>query len=169
MVLPLAERSEKARLIATAKIVQQRFDTYLANPCLPQLLSVMASLPQSGVNQDNKVVDEQAKERDKPPASPWACGFNNVGVIENRLRTCHGALVVQQINLSVRHKYYMCDTSSCPFVGVDSYISLFFQDHAHVDDPFKVVLSNFGGWRTLVPLAVFLFHCLNSHTNVSWC
>ena len=114
MALPLKERSEKARLIATAKIIQQRFDTYLANPCFPQLVAVMASLQQRGAAQDNKVIDEQAKARDKqPPASPWVCAFTNLGVIENRLQTHHDALVVQHMNLGVRHKRHMCGIFLC--------------------------------------------------------
>lgn len=84
------ERSEKGRLILTAKMLQERFDRYVADPCLPHLVAAMQSMFPAGVEQDGNT---QA-ETEEAPTSPWMCAFNNLGPVEKRLRTEHGRITV---------------------------------------------------------------------------
>ncbi|KAI9568532.1 hypothetical protein HD554DRAFT_742418 [Boletus coccyginus] len=87
MARVLMERSEKGRLIMTAKILQERFDRCLADPCLPHLLAAMQSMPLIGV----------------APTS-WSCAFNNLGIMEKRLRTQHGRITVGSTCIGIRSR-----------------------------------------------------------------
>ncbi|KAG8219045.1 hypothetical protein J3R82DRAFT_4801 [Butyriboletus roseoflavus] len=102
MAQPLTERSEKGRLIATAKALQERFDRYLADPCLPHLLAATASMSPTRVEQDDNTKLGGKAEAEETPMAPWACAFNNLGVIEKRLRTQHGRITVGSICIGNR-------------------------------------------------------------------
>ncbi|KAG9309213.1 hypothetical protein JVU11DRAFT_10927 [Chiua virens] len=88
MAQALIEPTEKGRLIKTAKAVQERYDKYLANPCLPQLLAVPASKERSETIQTVK--------------NPWRCRMINLGVVEKRVKPDHGAITVEGIDFSTR-------------------------------------------------------------------
>lgn len=102
MARPLMERSEKGRLIATAKLLQGRFDKYLADPCLPHLLAVMASMSPSDVEQDDSTQLAAKAEVEETPMSLWCCAFNNLGVMEKTLRTQHGRITVGSVSIGNR-------------------------------------------------------------------
>ncbi|KAH0826807.1 hypothetical protein J3R83DRAFT_5231 [Lanmaoa asiatica] len=92
MAQSLAERSEKGRLIITTKVLQERFDKYLADPCLPHLLAVRASTSPTGVEHDSNTELAGQAGAEEIPISPWCCAFNNLGVVEKRLQTQHGRI-----------------------------------------------------------------------------
>ena len=83
--------SEKGKLIMLAKMFQDRFDEYLSNPCIPQLFPALGMLPEPGRNPETK----QAP-------MPWWCTFNNVDVVEKRLKTQHGRITVENICIGIR-------------------------------------------------------------------
>jgi hypothetical protein len=103
MARPLMERSEKGRLIMTAKMLQERFDRYVGNPCLPHLVVAMDSTSPARVEQDGNT-QEEAEEA---PMFPWTCAFNNLGTVEKRLRTQHGRITVGSICIGNRLRNYM--------------------------------------------------------------
>ncbi|KAG9309212.1 hypothetical protein JVU11DRAFT_10926 [Chiua virens] len=90
MAKSLSEPTEKGRLIMTAKEVQARLDKYLANPCLPQLSAVTATMPPSEV---------ETARRQK---NPWQCRVVNLGVLERRMKTDYGAIAVESVSFGTR-------------------------------------------------------------------
>ncbi|KAG9309210.1 hypothetical protein JVU11DRAFT_10924 [Chiua virens] len=90
MAKPLSESTEKGRLVMTAKEVQARLDKYLANPCLPQLSAVTATMPPSEV---------EIARRQK---NPWQCRVVNLGVLERRMKTDYGAIAVESVSFGTR-------------------------------------------------------------------
>ena len=112
MAGPLMEPSERARLIVTAKTLQERFDKYLAEPCLPQLLAVMASMPPTagGADPEDTPASQPATphaEMNETPTAPWCCAFNNLGVLESRLRVPRGAIAVEHFCIGNRLRNFM--------------------------------------------------------------
>ncbi|KAG9315597.1 hypothetical protein JVU11DRAFT_3235 [Chiua virens] len=86
----LSEPTEKGRLIMTAKAVQERLDKYLANPCLPHLAAVTATMPPSKA------------EIARTQKNPWQCRVVNMGVLESRIKTNHGPITVEGIGFGTR-------------------------------------------------------------------
>ena len=112
MAGPLMEPSERARLIATAKTLQERFDKYLAEPCLPELLAMMASMPPTagGADPEDTPASQPATphaEMNETPTAPWCCAFNNLGVLESRLRVPRGAIAVERFCIGNRLRNFM--------------------------------------------------------------
>lgn len=104
MAQVLMERSEKKRLIMTAKLLQERFDRYLADPCLPHLFAGLQSIvPPTGAGQDGNT--EPAWKAVEP--TTWNCAFNHLGAVEKRLRTQHGKISVQSMCLGVRLRNFL--------------------------------------------------------------
>ena len=96
----LKEHTEKARLIKTAKILQERFDRFLANPSLPHLVAALQEMSQRNVEQIAPAEGEEAPIQ-------WSCAFNNLGAVEKRLKTHHGKITVENICLGNRLKNFM--------------------------------------------------------------
>ncbi|KAI9568533.1 hypothetical protein HD554DRAFT_2098837 [Boletus coccyginus] len=103
MAQVLMERNEKGRLIMTAKILQERFDRYLADPCLPHLLAAMQNMP---LKEDSNTKLADQAEAEEAPTS-WFCALNNLGTVEKRLRTQHGRITVGSICIGVRLRNFM--------------------------------------------------------------
>ena len=147
------EPSEKGRLTMTAKLLQERFNRYTADPCLPQLLAVMESMSPSGVDQVDRAAGEPAEQTEaaQAPMAPWCCAFNNLGVVEKRLRTQHGDLTVESIRIGnrLRNCMYGVQWLFPVFVWSDGHL----QDCSYVDDAFKVLLSSSG---RSIPRAVLI-------------
>ena len=99
------ERSEKERLIMTAKMLQERFDRYLSDPCLPHLFAAMQGMP-AEVGHDRKT-DSGEKTEAERALMPWSCTFNNLGVVEKRLQTQHGRIHVGSMSLGLRLRHCM--------------------------------------------------------------
>ncbi|KAG9313331.1 hypothetical protein JVU11DRAFT_5636 [Chiua virens] len=96
---PLMEHSEKGRLLMTAKKVQEQFDKVLAHPCLSDLMAVYVSRP---------LQEEHERANVKPRLPPWHCGFQNLGVVENRLAMqYYGKLEVESICFGARVTTFM--------------------------------------------------------------
>ncbi|KAG9309823.1 hypothetical protein JVU11DRAFT_10202 [Chiua virens] len=89
MTEPLRQGSEKAILIMTAKKVQEQFDKYLPNRCLPMVMPIFAQLPLPGADSGL-------------PGLPWGCDFQNLGIVENRIATRQGHINVDQLYLAPR-------------------------------------------------------------------
>ena len=106
MARVLMEPSEKGRLIMTAKILQERFDKYLADPCLPHLVAALQSIPPTGVEQDSNTKLAGQAEAEEAPTS-WFCAFNNLGTVEKRLRMQHGRITVGSICIGNRLRNFM--------------------------------------------------------------
>ncbi|KAF8548798.1 hypothetical protein OG21DRAFT_1489069 [Imleria badia] len=102
----LMERSEKGRLIMTAKMLQERFDRYLSDPCLSHLLAAMESMSAAGVDQDLHAKPAGHAEAEEVPI-PWCCAFNNLGAVEKRLRTDHGMITVGSMCIGNRLRNFM--------------------------------------------------------------
>ncbi|KAG9313342.1 hypothetical protein JVU11DRAFT_5647 [Chiua virens] len=92
----LMERTEKERLIATARALQGLFDKYVAHPCFPQLASALSIMPPS------------MHDRAMMISNPWRCAFVNVGVVESRLKTLHGEITIDSISFGNRQRTMMC-------------------------------------------------------------
>ena len=117
MTRPLMERSEKGRLIVTAKMLQERFDRYTTDPCLPHLVAAMVeSASPTGVEQsgDTEPVPVGQAESEEAPTASWTCAFNNLGSMEKRLRTQHGKITVESMCLGHRLRKFVWDVyDSC--------------------------------------------------------
>ncbi|KAG6376883.1 hypothetical protein JVT61DRAFT_909 [Boletus reticuloceps] len=96
----LTEPSEKGRLIMTAKLLQERFDRYLADPCLPHLFVAMNNKSSSGVENVGDVNTVRAEAEEAPVS--WWCAYNNLGMVERRLRTQYGKITVENICIGNR-------------------------------------------------------------------
>ncbi|KAF8125751.1 hypothetical protein EV363DRAFT_1586228 [Boletus edulis] len=102
----LTEPSEKGRLIMTAKLLQERFDRYLADPCLPHLFVAMNNKSSNGVESVSEVEHAVRAEAEEAPMS-WWCAYNNLGMMERRLRTQHGKITVENICIGNRLRNFM--------------------------------------------------------------
>jgi len=95
MAQVLMEPNEKARLIMTAKILQERLDRYLVDPCLPL---AVAAMDMANLNESESMGQQKLLE----PFKIWRAAFENLGVVENKVRTQHGKIMVENICLGVR-------------------------------------------------------------------
>ncbi|KAF8545955.1 hypothetical protein OG21DRAFT_1588309 [Imleria badia] len=101
----LTERSEKGRLIKTAKMLQECYDRYLSDPALPHLFTAMQGML-FGLDRD-RIGEPGDEPETKAAPMPWWCTFNNLGVVEKRLQTQHGRITVDSMCLGTRFKSIM--------------------------------------------------------------
>ena len=99
----LIEPNEKGKLIMTAKMLQERFDKHLSDPCLPHLFAAMQGMSPADVDQDRNA--EPAGHAEAPMS--WCCAFNNLGGVEKRLRTHHGMITIENMCIGVRLRNFM--------------------------------------------------------------
>lgn len=102
----LMERSEKGRLIMTAKMLQERYDRHLSDPCLPHLFTVLLGMLPTEANQGPKAELGEKAEAEKAPTS-WHCTLNNIGIVEKRLKTQHGKLTIESMCIGLRFSNFM--------------------------------------------------------------
>lgn len=90
----------------TTRMLQEKIDRYLADPCLPQLLAVTEG---TSDQEDKAPAGEPVSQvnPDQAQMFPWCCAFNNLGVVEKRLRTQHGAITVKSIRIGNRLRNFM--------------------------------------------------------------
>ena len=100
------EPSEKGRLIMTAKMLQERFDRNLSNPCLPHLFTALLNILATREEHDRKADTGEKTETERAP-TPWLCTLNNLGVVEKRLETQHGRISVGSMSLGLRLRHCM--------------------------------------------------------------
>ncbi|KAG9309824.1 hypothetical protein JVU11DRAFT_10203 [Chiua virens] len=97
MTEPLRQGSEKATLIMTAKKVQEQFDRYLSDPCLPMTMPIIAQLPLPGT-------DQKANLNTNLHRVPWQmeCDFQHFGMVESRISLRQGHISIDNVYLGAR-------------------------------------------------------------------
>ncbi|KAG9312342.1 hypothetical protein JVU11DRAFT_7658 [Chiua virens] len=95
MAEPLRKGSEKATLIMTTKRIQEQFDKYLPNPCIPLASSILA-------RQSLSRTDQKATPDTNLPMLPWRCDFEYLGVVESRMSTRQGCIIIDNVCITLR-------------------------------------------------------------------
>ncbi|KAF8443181.1 hypothetical protein L210DRAFT_3644046 [Boletus edulis BED1] len=103
MAQVLMERNEKARLIMTAKLLQECFDRYLVDPCLPLVFAAVGTTVVADLDGTESTGQQSLLE----PFTIWRAAFENLGVVENKVRTQHGKITAENICLGLRLRKLM--------------------------------------------------------------
>jgi len=103
MAQALMEPNEKARLIMTAKMLQERLDRYLVDPCLPLMLAAMDTMLMANLDKLESTGQQNVLE----PLTTWRVTFDNLGVVENKVRMQHGKIMVENVCFGIRPRKFM--------------------------------------------------------------